>query len=102
MFVAAAFFLVAIGAAPWPAPRIRAQAQGADPVIAAGGGVEMRVDFGYGGRFRTGYWTPVRIVVTDTRPARGPEEGRPRVDGRHRSPPTARTRAHTYQRTIRL
>jgi|LSQX01.2.fsa_nt_gb hypothetical protein len=102
MFVAAAFFLVAIGAAPWPAPRIRAQAQGADPVIAAGGGVEMRVDFGYGGRFRTGYWTPVRIVLTDTRPAGGPEEVRLSVVVRHGSPLTALSHATTYQRTIRL
>lgn len=70
--------------------------------MAAGGGVEMRIDFGYGGRFRAGYWTPVRVVLTGTGLTRGQEEVVLDVTVRHGSPLATLSHTTTYRRTVRI
>lgn len=86
---------------PYLVPTLRAQTQGAEPIVASGGGVEMRVGFGYGGRFRAGYWTPLRIVLTRSLSG-GPDEVVLSVSVRHGSPLAALSHTTTYERTLKL
>lgn len=70
-----------------------------DPIISIGQDVEMQVDFGFGGRFRAGYWTPVRITLINHGLARQTTIS---VVTRHGSPLSSLSHTTTYQQGVYL